>query len=121
MGTYYLILTTERHRVQVPLSMQLTVQTDSRQAYNAIFALVSLMKESQTQSHAQGKYVYFRCKTDFIEAMYRIAWAVTGNQVSLDKKKTEGDTEYVITTGQDRKKKYQGTAFFEDQFFIHND
>lgn len=78
--------------------MQLTLHTDSKQVANAIFAMVAIMKESQTHSHAGGKYVYFRCKSDFIEAMYRMAWATTGNQVSLDKKATEGDMEYIITT-----------------------
>ena len=103
--------------------MQINIQTDSKKVYNALTSTIWRMKTSQQDSHANGKYVYFKCKTDFIEALYMMAICSTETNVDLDKKRTENDLEYTITTGSslEKKKKYNWTAYMHDDFFIYND
>lgn len=104
--------------------MQITIKTDSKKVYNALTSMIWRMKTSQQDSHANGKYVYFKCKTDFIEALYMMALSGTETSVDLDKGKTSfDDLEYTITTSSslEKKKKYNWTAYMHDDFFIYND
>ena len=103
--------------------MQIIIKTDSKKVYNALTSMIWRMKVSQQDSRTNWKYIYFKCKTDFIEAIYMMAISGTETSVDLDKGKTSfDDLEYTITTGSlEKKKKYNWTAYMHDDFFIYND
>lgn len=101
--------------------MQININTDSKKVYNSLTSMIWRMKVSQQDSHSNGKYVYFKCKTDFVEALYMMALSGTEANVDLDKNTTPNDLEYTITTGSlEKKKKYNWTAYMHDDFFIYN-
>lgn len=92
--------------------MLLTILTDS---YNTSVYIDSLI-EKQITNKEHDKYIFFKCKEDFLESLYMIALAMTSSGASLDT--IERQKNYIIQTWfSTRKRKYQKSYDIPDSHF----
>ena len=88
------------------------ILTDSHNTYAYLDSII----EKQTSNTEQGKYIFFKCKEDFLEAIYMIANAMTSSGTSLDT--IERQKNYIIQTWfSERKRKYQKSYNIDDSKF----
>ncbi len=92
--------------------MILTILTDSCNTYTYLDSII----EKQTINTEHDKYIFFKCKEDFLEALYMIANAMTSSGTSLDT--IERQKNYIIQTWfSTRKRKYQKSYNIDDSKF----
>lgn len=60
----------------------LTISTDSQKAFSSIYALIQ--QQIDNIDITSNKYIYFKCKEDFIEMLYTVAILTQTNGVDLD-------------------------------------
>ncbi len=93
--------------------MELFIKTDSKKVLNTFKSIIENEKQSLDFN---PMYVYFICKQDFIEHIYKTIAYVSWNNTSLDK---IVDWIVIETWSLERKKRYNESITLDAKYFTY--